>query len=70
MSTPEDSERDLTQLDDTDLIGERAAMREKLERLPPHSKQRASLVGLYEILTVEFDRRARAAWANASKTEE
>ena len=62
MSTPDGSERDLTKLDDFVLIDERAAMREKLELMSPHSKQRASLVELYDKLTTEFDRRARAAW--------
>lgn len=66
MSTPDDSERDLAKLDDMDLIDERALLRDKLERLSPHSKQRAALTELYGKLTAEFDRRAAAAWKRAT----
>ena len=62
-----ENERDLTQLDDMELIGERATLRDRLECLPAHAKERATLAELYDELTDEFDRRARAAWANASK---
>jgi hypothetical protein len=64
-----ENERDLAQLDDTKLIDERATLREQLECLPSHAKERATLTELYDELTDEFDRRARAAWANASKTD-
>jgi hypothetical protein len=53
---------DLTTLDDDQLISQRAALRTRLERLPPHARQHASLAKRYEALTTEFDRRARAAW--------
>jgi hypothetical protein len=60
-------ERDLTQLDDDALISQRADVRENLEKLSPHATQHATLVELYDRLTDEFDRRARAAWPEGSK---
>ena len=39
-----------------------AALRGRLELLPPKARQRAALARQYDALTGEFDRRARAAW--------
>jgi hypothetical protein len=58
---------DLTKLDDPDLIDERAKLRDTLERLPAGATNRPTLVERYDQLTEEFDRRARTAWASASK---
>jgi hypothetical protein len=55
-------ERDLTKLADDQLINQRKALRIRLEQLPLHVRQRASLAIRYDALTDEFDRRARAAW--------
>lgn len=56
--------KDFTELNDPDLITERRNVRERLERLPAHSANRTRLARLYERMTAEFDRRARAAWSN------
>lgn len=55
---------DIEQLNDLDLIAERASLREKLGNLPVGSVERAELSVLYARLTTEFDRRARAAWTS------
>lgn len=47
---------DYTQLDDNDLLA--------------RHDDRTRLSKAYDALTVEFDRRARAAWAAADKTRE
>ena len=65
MTTQAAESDDLTKLDDDQLIGQRAALRQQLQRMPEHHKQRASLVIRYDVLTDEFDRRARAAWQPA-----
>jgi hypothetical protein len=64
MTTP-DAETDPAALDDDQLISQRAALRGRLELLPPNARQRAALARQYEALTGEFDRRARAAWQPA-----
>ena len=64
MTTPP-AQDDLTTLDDDQLISQRAALRGRLERLPPNAGQRAALARQYEALSDEFDRRARAAWQPA-----
>lgn len=64
LSTPA-AKSDLTALDDDQLIDRRAALRGRLEQMPEHARQRASLAKQYEALTGEFDRRARAAWQTA-----
>jgi len=56
---------DFTQLDDDQLISQRAALRGRLEQMPEHDRRRAPLVTRYRVLTGEFDRRARAAWQPA-----
>jgi len=64
MTTPA-AQDDLTTLDDDQLINQRAALRGRLELLHPKARQRAALARLYDALTDEFDRRARAAWQQA-----
>ena len=64
MTTPA-ANHDLTKLDDDQLIGQRAALRARLQQLPQNARQRASLATQYDALTTEFDRRARAAWQPA-----
>lgn len=61
MSTPTE-DNDLTQLDDTTLIARRAELRNRLEHVSPHGKQRVTLVELCNELTDELARRERAAW--------
>jgi len=61
MTTPA-AKNDPTALDDDQLISQRAALRGRLELLPPKARQRAALARQYDALTGEFDRRARAAW--------
>ncbi|MGH3278250.1 MAG: hypothetical protein ACRDNW_03840 [Trebonia sp.] len=53
---------DFTKLADPEFFEERRHVREKLERLPEHHTDRASLADLYEAMTEEFTRRARSAW--------
>jgi hypothetical protein len=65
MTTQAAESDDLTKLDDDQLIGQRAALRQRLQQMPEHHIQRASLVVRYGVLTDEFDRRARAAWQPA-----
>jgi hypothetical protein len=57
---------DLTTLDDDQLISQRAALRARLGQLPWYDEQHAELEQQYEVLTDEFDRRARAAWRQAA----
>ena len=65
MTTQAAESDDLTKLDDDQLIGQRAALRQQLQQMPEHHVQRASLAVRYSVLTDEFDRRARAAWQPA-----
>jgi len=58
MTTPA-AKSDLTTLDDDQLITQRAALRTRLQQMPEHAMQRASLAKQYDVLTTEFDRRAR-----------
>jgi hypothetical protein len=53
---------DYTGLDDPQFFEERRHVREKLERLPDHHADRASLTDLYAAMTTELDRRAARAW--------
>jgi hypothetical protein len=53
---------DYTQLDDPEFFEERRHVREKLERLPEHHVDRATLTEVYNAMTEEFTRRARSAW--------
>jgi hypothetical protein len=53
---------DFKKLDDPAFIAARRRLREQLERLPEHHGDRATLVEVYQAMTDEFDRRARAAW--------
>jgi hypothetical protein len=53
---------DFTRLDDPQFFEERRHVREKLERLPEHHVDRASLADLYEAMTREFEQRAASAW--------
>ena len=64
MTTPA-AKNDPTALDDDQLISQRAALRGRLQLLPPQARQRAALARQYDALTTEFDRRARAAWQPA-----
>lgn len=59
---------DFSRLDDQQLFAERRRVRQQLERLPEHSVDRAELARLHAALTVEFERRARAAWIPASSS--
>ena len=61
-----DEPADFSQLDDSALLSERARMRERLERLPPHSPERAILALVYDASTAEVNERARAAWTRPS----
>jgi hypothetical protein len=53
---------DYTKLDDPAFFEERRHVREKLERLPEHHVDRASLAELYDAMTDEFVKRAASAW--------
>jgi len=53
---------DFSRLDDPQFFEERCHVREKLERLPEHHADRASLTDLYAAITTELDRRAASAW--------
>jgi hypothetical protein len=67
MRTREMSEeqQDLAALDDPEFLAERRRVREELERIPlPGS---ADLAARFAALDEEFIRRARAAWAPASR---
>jgi hypothetical protein len=64
MTTP-DAKPELAALDDGQLISQRAALRSRLERLPPNARQRTALAQQHDALTREYDRRARAAWQPA-----
>jgi len=64
MTTPA-AKNDPTELDDDQLVSQRAALRARLERLPEPARQRAVLARQYDALTTEFDRRVRAAWRPA-----
>ena len=61
---------DYTQLDDPDLFEERRHVREKLASLPATHADRTRLTTTLDALTSEFDRRARAEWAAATKVGE
>ena len=53
---------DYTKLGDPEFFEERRHVREKLERLPEHHVDRASLADLYEAMTRELEQRAASAW--------
>jgi hypothetical protein len=53
---------DYTKLGDPEFFEERRHVREKLERLPEHHVDRASLANLYDAMTKEFEHRAASAW--------
>jgi hypothetical protein len=57
---------DFSHLDDPSFLDERARLRERLEHVPENEIGRAGLERLYESMTEEFLRRARAAWTAAS----
>jgi hypothetical protein len=57
----DDDNDDLCQLDDPAFLAERRRVREELEHAPEHAV-RLELAVRYQRLTVEFDRRAAAAW--------
>lgn len=59
-------ETDYRKLDDPAFIAERARIRECLARTPTEAADHAKLTTLYEAMTEEFDRRARAAWTKAT----
>jgi hypothetical protein len=65
MTTQAAESDEISQLDDDQLIDQRATLRRRLEQIPEHHKQRASLAKRYDVLTTEFDRRARGAWKAA-----
>jgi hypothetical protein len=53
---------DFTELDDPAFFEERRHVREKLERLPAHHAERASLAALARAMDDEFVKRAASAW--------
>ena len=57
---------DFRRLDDPEFLAERARLRRELEQVPERAVERPELERVYEAMTVEFDRRARASWAEAS----
>jgi hypothetical protein len=57
---------DFRQLADPDFLAERRRVREALEHAPEQSPDRARLAARYDAMSVEFDRRASRAWAQAS----
>jgi hypothetical protein len=58
---------DLTKLDDRELFEECRRVNEKLVALPARHADRGWLTQVYAALTDEFDRRARAAWQQATR---
>jgi hypothetical protein len=56
-------EPNFSQFDDSALISLRQEMRSELERLPPHSVDRAELAARYDLTTMEITERARVAWS-------
>jgi hypothetical protein len=58
---------DFTHLGDPEFLEERSRVRELLDHMPEHGKDRAELLTLYARLTAEFDRRAGRAWAAATR---
>lgn len=64
MTMP-DAKPDLAALDDDQLISRRAALRTRLERPPQHAKKRTALAQQRDVLTTEYDWRARADWQPA-----
>lgn len=60
---------DFSQLDDQQLFAERRRVRQHLEQLPERSADRAELANLHAALTLEFERRARAAWTPARSSD-
>jgi hypothetical protein len=65
MQQDTSSGTDYRELADPEFLAERAVVREQLVRTPQDSTDRAELTALYARMTEEFDRRARAAWAEA-----
>jgi hypothetical protein len=57
---------DFSRLDDPAFLAERARVRIQLEHGPRDAADRVGLERLYEAMTVEFDRRASAAWTISS----
>jgi hypothetical protein len=49
-------------MDDSTLLARRAEMRAQLEHLPPQSPDHVRLTFIYDVSTIEVDKRARAAW--------
>ncbi len=61
-----DEPTDFHRLDDPAFLAEWARIRTELEHVPEKAVERAELQRVYEAMTVEFDRRARQAWTEAS----
>ena len=53
---------DFRQLDDPAFLASRARLRNRLEHIPDNAMGRDQLERLYEQMTDELDRRARASW--------
>jgi hypothetical protein len=64
MSVSDNPSKDVTDMDDTRLLDERRRVRETLETDPQHDHP--ELRHRFRQLDDEFDRRARAAWGQAS----
>ena len=62
----QDEPTDFRKLDDPAFLAEWARIRTELEHVPEKAVERAELERVYEAMTVEFDRRARQAWTEAS----
>jgi hypothetical protein len=58
---------DYAKLDDHELFEECRRVNERLVALPALHADRARLTQVYAALTEEFDRRARAAWQQATR---
>lgn len=58
---------DFSQMDDSALLDIRAAMRARLDSLPPLSPDHARLTFIYDVSTAEVNERARAAWTRPNE---
>jgi hypothetical protein len=56
---------DFRLLDDPDFLDSRARLRTRLEHTPDNAMGRDQLERLYDQMTDELDRRARASWTAA-----
>jgi hypothetical protein len=57
----------LREMDDPELLGRRAELRELLADTPGESAEAPALISEYADLTAEFDRRAHAEWTKLAE---